>query len=156
LLWDAPQPNTTSIVMHIDFANAEVIKEIRVFSFAGDARLFNYGEVSYSTNGATPYTYLGAVSFGNWGDLTATYANSNCVARLYNNETEVLASNVKSLEITMLGICDNWTWDFSKKIQAGGGAVINEIDVIGIPEPYYLSVIIFYLLFISRKFLPIK
>ena len=40
LLWDAPQPNTTSIVMHIDFATQETLKEIHVFSLAGDARLF--------------------------------------------------------------------------------------------------------------------
>jgi hypothetical protein len=122
-----------------------------VFSLAGDARLFNYGEVSYSTSGTAPYTYLGAVSFADWGDLTADYVNSNCAARLYNSDTDVLAADVKSLEITMIGSCDNWTWDFSKKIKAGGGAVIDEIDVVGIPEPFYLSFIIYYLIFVNRK-----
>jgi hypothetical protein len=149
LLWDAPQPNTTTIVMHIDFTNPETIREVRVFSLAGDARLFNYGEVSYSTNGSEPYTYLGAVSFGEWGDLTTIYVDSNCVARLYNGNTDILATEVKSLEITMKGICDNWTWDLTRKINNGGGAVINEIDVIGIPEPFCLSFIIYYLLFIN-------
>jgi hypothetical protein len=153
LLYDAPSPNITSIVMHIDFVEAETVKEIRVFSLAGDARLFNYGEVSYSTNGSAPYTYLGAVSFGNWGDLTATYVNSNCLARLFNSDSEILVSGVKSLEITMIGSCDNWTWDLSKKIKAGGGAVINEIDVIGIPEPttLFASVILLSLAFFQRK-----
>ena len=152
LLWDAPSPNTTTIVMHINFAEPETVKEIRVFSLAADARLFNYGEVSYSTNGSAPYTYIGAVSFGNWGDLTATYANSNCVARLYNVENDFLAIDVKSLEITMRGSCDNWSWDFSKKILAGGGAVIDEIDVVGIPEPCYLFFItICSLIAIIRK-----
>ena len=156
LLWDAPQPNTTTIVMHIDFTNPETIREIHVFSLAGDARLFTYGEVSYSTNGSAPYTYIGAVSFGDWGDLTNDYLNQNCIARLYNSDTDILASDVKSLEITMKGICDNWTWDLSKKIPNGGGAVINEIDVVGIPEPFYscpanvgVSFIIYYLFFIT-------
>ena len=60
---------------------------------------------------------------------------------------------VKSLEITMIGSCDNWTWDFSKKILAGGGVVINEIDIIGIPEPatFLVGGILIGLAFIRRR-----
>jgi hypothetical protein len=51
----------------------------------------------------------------------------------------------------MLGICDNWTWDLSEKFKAGGGAVINEIDVIGIPEPGLVFGLILFIAVIVKR-----
>ncbi len=154
LLWDAAEPITTSIVMHIDFTAPEAIQEVRIFSFAGDTRLFNYGEVSYSTSGSAPYTSIGAVSFGDWGDYYYDYALSNCLSRLYDDGTGVLASDVRSLEITMYGVMNNWTWaNWQQKTEnTGGGSVINELDIIGIPEPtLLLSGLLLGVAFLRRK-----
>ncbi len=138
LTYDAGDPETKSLTMHIDFASPKPVMEIRIFSLAGDTRLFNYGEVSYSTTGTNPgdYTDLGVVSFGEWDEYYYDYANSNCLARLLDSDDGILAENVTSLEITLRGIMNNWTWaDWQKKQPMGGGSVIGEIDIIGIPEP---------------------
>ncbi len=123
------------MIMRCAFDAPKAVQEVRIFSQHGDTRLFTYGEVYYATTTGTAdgdYTYLGAVSFGNWGDYYDVYANSNCVARLFNNTTgENLADNVRSIKIIMRGVIDSWDWSgWQQKEEKGGGSVINEIDII--------------------------
>jgi len=138
ILWDSIQNATVlSMEMNCDFVSPQIIREIRVFSKAGDSRLFTYGEVFYSSTGnnESDYTYLGAVSFGEWGDLSSGYINSDCVAQLHNNIDGFLATNVTSIKIKFIGVMDTtWINTQQKYLGAGGGSVIGEVDIIGIPE----------------------
>jgi len=154
ILWDSIA-NATALTMEMncDFITPQRIQEIRVFSNAGDTRLFTYGEVFYSTTGSdeSDYSYIGAVSFGEWDEWYTKYVSSNCVARLHNNVDGFLATNVTSVKIKFLGVMDTTWANWQYKYQgAGGGSVIGEVDIIGIPEPclfiiYYLTFMIYYL-----------
>jgi len=128
-------------VIHCDFDVAQTISEIHVFTQWGDRRLFSWFEVWTSTTGtnSNDYSYLGTATFGNNGDEWAQYANSNCVARLYDYDDGILAANVKSVML----IQKNCGYDTIKQIP---GSVTNsiapidscackEIDIVGIPEP---------------------
>jgi len=142
VLFDATPPETLSLEMNCDFDSPKTIDAIQVFSLAGDSRIFNYGEVYSSTTGTDldDYTYLGAVSFGNWGDDASLYANSNCVARLYDSVDGTLATDVRSVKIRFLGVMDTVAWSSAKTFGSSGGSAIGEIDIIGIPEPATLLI----------------
>ncbi|RLD09585.1 MAG: hypothetical protein DRI44_08185, partial [Chlamydiae bacterium] len=95
----------------------------------------------------------GTATFGEIGDEWAQYANSNCVARLYDSDDGILAGNVKSVML----IQKNCGYDTIKQIP---GSITNgivpidscackEIDIIGIPEPclfiiYNLLIVIYF------------
>ncbi len=155
LLYDNVPENTLTMEMNCDFTAPKIIQEVRVFSLAGDPRLFNYGEVYYSTTGtnASDYTYLDAVSFGNWGDSVDPYTNKYCVARLYDNADGILADNVTSIKITFRGVMDTSWADLTHKVASGGGSAIGEVDIIGIPEPATLlvSALLLGLAFLRRR-----
>ena len=134
LMTDAAIPSTLTMEMNCDFVTTtKTIKAIHVFSRAGDARLFTYGEVYSSADGNT-YDYIGAVSFGDWGDSVGPYSNKHCVAKLYNSDTnKSLAENIISLKIIFRGVMDTTWVDYVHKLQgSSGGSAIGEIDIIGI------------------------
>ncbi len=134
LCTDAAIPETLTMEMNCDFVTTtKTIKAIHVFSHAGDARLFTYGEVYSSADGNT-YDYIGAVSFGDWGDSVGPYSNKQCVAKLYNSDTnKSLAENIISIKIIFRGVMDTTWVDYVHKLQgSSGGSAIGEIDIIGI------------------------
>ena len=140
--------------MNCDFDAPKTIEAVQVFSCAGDSRIFSYGEVYASTTGTDidDYTYLGAVSFGNWGEDAAAYANSNCVARLYDSADGILAQNVRSVKIRFLGVMDTVTWGSGKTFGSSGGSSLGEVDIIGVPEPtFLLSGLLLGLAFLRKK-----
>ena len=128
-------------VIHCNFDIPETIAEIHVFTQWGDRRLFSWFEVWTSTTGTNSddYSYLGTVTFGSIGDSWAQYANSNCVARLYDFDDGILAISVTSVML----IQKNCGYNTIKQIpgtSTNGIAPVDscackEIDIIGIPEP---------------------
>ncbi|MCK5853329.1 hypothetical protein KAH27_09910, partial [bacterium] len=134
LCTDAAIPSTLTMEMNCDFVTTtKTIKAVHVFSHAGDARLFTYGEV-YSSANWVDYSYIGAVSFGDWGDDIGPYSNKQCVAELYNSDTnKSLAENIVSLKIIFRGVLDTTWIDMTQKMfGSSGGSAIGEIDIIGI------------------------
>ncbi len=157
LLWDAPIPSPLTLEWNCDFDSPKIVQAVQVFSRAGDPRLFTYGEVYYSTTGtdADDYTYIGAVSFGEWGESSDGYADYNCVARLYDTVPDgSLADDVTSIKIRFLGVMDTTWVDLTHKVEgSSGGSTIGEVDIIGIPEPatFLVGCFLLGLAFLRRR-----
>ncbi len=134
-------------VIHCDFDTPETITEVHVFSQWGDRRLFSWFEVWTSTTGTNSgdYSYLGTATFGDIDDEWAQFANSNCVARLYDFDDGVLATGVTSVMLVQ----KNCGYDTTKQIpgtSTNGIAPVDscackELDIIGIPEPGILWIV---------------
>jgi len=129
ILYDPASPDTLSLEMYCNFTTTKMIEAVHVFSRAGDARLFTYAEVSFSTNWVD-YSYIGAVSFGDWGDSVGPYSNKQCVANLYNSDTnEYLAENIVSLKLKFRSVADT---TYTQKVMSIIASAIGEVDILGI------------------------
>ena len=126
-------------VIHCDFDGPQTVYEVHVFTQWGDRRLFSWFEVWASTTGTNDgdYSYLGTATFGAIGDEWAQYANSNCVARLYDPVSNVLATNITSVKLVQ----KNCGYD-TIKLPPGTNLAVNidscacvELDIIGPAEP---------------------
>jgi len=146
--------DSQSMVIHCNFDSPKSIEEINIFAGAEDTRLFNDCEIYFSKTGTSDSNYQRYIipgstnlGFGNWGDSAAPYKFYNSVARVYTTTGEPLETSVTSVKLVLTLCCD--LPNDMKKQNVGGSSVINEIDIIGIPEPvtiYYLSFIIYNLL----------
>jgi len=149
-------------VIHCDFDSPRTIQFINVFSYWGDQRLFTYFEVWISTTGTddSDYTKIGVVTFGENNTPNTPYADKNCLAQLYDPTDGVIADDVMSVKLVQKNCGYGISAGLGDKLAPGtpqgsyvaiSGSAVGEIDIIGVPEPFYLSFIIYYLLFINRK-----
>ena len=126
-------------IIHCDFDGPQTVVEVHVFTQWGDMRLFSWFEVWVSTTGTNDgdYSYLGTATFGEIGDDATQYLNSNCVARLYDIDDGILATNVISVRL----IQKNCGYD-GVKLPPGTNLTANidscacqELDITSFPEP---------------------
>ena len=132
----SPAGDTT---IHCDFDAPKTIGEVHIFSSWGDARVFTWFEVWFSTTGTndSDYSYLGTATFGAEGDLASSYPSTGeCLARLYDNADGVLADNVVSLMLIHKTVGNPNSPNDKKSpssVTTYVGAAVQEIDVIGVP-----------------------
>jgi hypothetical protein len=145
-------------IIHCDFDQPQTISEIHIFTQWGDRRLFSWFEIwiSYSGTNSDDYSYLGTAFFGNIGDEWFQYQNSNCVARLYDFDNEILAANVSSVMLIQKNCGYDTTMQIPGSVTNGIAPVdscaCKEIDIIGIPEPCLINLLFLIIIFTNLKF----
>ncbi len=161
LLQDGISDLSSDTIILVQFDSPKTIDEVHFFTYWGDDRQFAYFELWGSTTGTADddYSKLGTALNADYGETndppnTMIYR----LARLYNPTYGVIADNITSLRIVHKNVGYNIESGEGVMLQPGtsqgsyraiSGSAINEIDIIGIPEPvtiYYLSFIIYHLL----------
>ena len=147
LLQDGISDPSSDTIILVQFDSPKTIEEVHFFTFWGDDRQFAYFELWGSTTGTADddYSKLGTA-------LNADYGQTNNppntmiyrLARLYNPTYGVIADNITSLRIVHKNVGYNIESGEGVMLQPGtpqgsykaiSGSAINEIDIIGIPEP---------------------
>ncbi len=165
LLQDGISGPSSDTIILVQFDSPKTIAELHFFTYWGDDRQFGYFELWGSTTGtaADDYSKLGTALNADYGDTndppnTMIYR----LARLYDPIDGVIADNITSLKIVHKNVGYNIESGKGVMLEPGtsqggyisiSGSAINEIDIIGIPEPvtiYYLSFIIYYFMIFFR------
>ena len=160
LFSDGISPDYDAII-HCDFDTPREIQFINVFSFWGDQRLFTYFEVWVSDSGTndSDYTKIGIITFGENSESNTPYAYKHCLAQMYDPTDGIIADNIISVKLVQKNCGYGIEADLGVKHEPGTpqgsyvaitGSAVGEIDIIGVPEPFFLSFFVCCLLFINR------
>ena len=161
LLQDGISTPSSDTIILCQFDSPKIINEIHLFTYWGDERQFSYFELWGSTNGTSTEDYyqIGTALNDNYGTTNVPYEMTYHLAKIYDPEDEIIAENVSSLRLIFKNAGYNIEDGKGVMLQPGTpqggyrnitGPAINEIDIIGIPEPFGLSFVIIILTFLKK------